>query len=135
MDDFQEEEFSQITPKQFRALAVLLTGGTNSEAGRAAGVSELTVFNWRRRPDFSKLLRQSIGHVFGASLARIALLAETAIDELEAILCDSECSAKTKIQAISLVLNFAAKAKELEIDARLSALEEALSNVVNIEQN
>lgn len=114
----------ELSIKQYRALCCLLAGGTQEEAAREAGCSVSSIEKWRKKPDFARLLRQSIAKVYDATLAEIVLGSMSAAKALRQIIDDDETPSRVKISAIATLLSHAEKAKQFAIEERLERLED-----------
>ena len=73
-------ESGDLTPAQHRALAVLLRGGTQEQAGQAAGVTARTVRNWLTEEAFSATLALERRALWGQTLCQVQQAAAEAVD-------------------------------------------------------
>lgn len=113
----------ELSIKQYRALCCLLAGGTQEEAAREAGCSVSSIEKWRKKPDFARLLKQSIAKVYDATLAEIVLGSMSAAKALRQIIDDDETPSRVKISAIATLLGHAEKAKQSALEERLERIE------------
>ncbi len=118
-----DDDFS---PKQYRALCALVAGRTLEEAAREAGCSISAVEKWKKKPDFSRLLRQSVAKVYDTALAELTLGAMSAARALREIVDDDETPSRVKISAIGTLLSHAEKAKQSVLEERLERIEDLI---------
>jgi hypothetical protein len=94
---------SKVTPSQLLAIDVLLAGGTDSEAAKAASVTRETVCRWRHSDaDFIATLnreRLAVSEATADSLRRASL---KAIAALSGILSEEDRSLQIKAASILL---------------------------------
>ena len=113
--------------QQYRALCVLIAGGSVEAAAQAGEVSVAAIKKWKQHPTFKRKLKDAIVKVYDAALAEIVLGAKDAVRELNSIIINPETSDRVKVTAIGTLLTHAANAKQLVIDERVAALEVALN--------
>lgn len=93
-----------VSPNQQQAIEVLLTGGSDSDAAKAASVTRETVCRWRHSDaDFIAALNRERLEAFEAtrdSLRRASLKAITALSEL----LSHETYPPMRLKAASIVL-------------------------------
>ncbi len=114
----------RLTPKQQAVLAALLSGATQAEAARAAGVGEKTVWRWRREPAFEAALRAGGAELVAAALRNLSALAQPAAATLGAILADDSASTSAKLKAAGIVFDNLLRLREqVDLAERIAALE------------
>jgi len=96
---------------------------TQEEAAREAGCAVSSIEKWRKKPDFARLLKQSIAKVYDATLAEIVLGSMSAAKALRQIIDDDETPSRVKISAIATLLGHAEKAKQSALEERLERIE------------
>ncbi len=126
------DETRNLTHKQLKGIAALLTTNTKEEAAAAAGVSTATLRRWLKEPDFREAYRAErfrfLERLTGELLARSSAAIGVLGDALE----DADINAR--LRAARSVLDYVLKAVETErrimeteeLEARMEALEEAL---------
>lgn len=120
----QSEELSTA---QHRLIAALLVSRGVRAACDVAKVPERTAYRWLHEPRFQAALSSAEGGQIENAVRRLAALADKAIDELEAVLVDTEAPRSVKVRAAGLVLDQLLQLRELRnTEARLAALEAAL---------
>ena len=117
-----------LQPKHYRALCVLASGGTIQDAAKASGVSIPSIKKWKSHANFKTALRDCTVKVFDTTIAKLVLESEMAVRTLIDIIQDSDVTAKTKVAAITLLLNIASKSREFALETRLEKLEEYLED-------
>jgi predicted RND superfamily exporter protein len=90
-----------------------MSGSTNDEAARMAGVSLATVERYKADPSF----RESMANLASESLLlvseRLVALSLRAVDVLEEVIINDQNRTADRLKAIELVLNSLEKAKSL----------------------
>lgn len=66
-----EEKGDGLTPAQRVAIAAIVGGQTFAMAARTAGVSQRTIFNWRRQPAFKQAVDQLSIESLDAAITRV----------------------------------------------------------------
>ncbi len=115
-----------LTPKQCIALTSLAAGSSNKEAAEAAGVALRTVESWKSNPQFKKMLRVAVNQMFDAALAELTAGSQDAAKELRSIIVNPETPSRTKITAIAVLFDNAAKVRGWYLEDRLAHVEETL---------
>lgn len=118
----------EISPNQNRALCLLAAGYSAEEIAKSLGVSRRTIDNWKKLPNFKKLLREAIIKTYDSAIAELVCGSREAAIELKQIINDPETPRAVKVRAISVLLATAAKVKELELEERLESLEKFIEN-------
>src|SRR6266849_6596310 len=76
----------ELTARQQRVIAALLTARSISEAAGIANINERTIRRWLAQPLFSEALREAERAVLRNALGRIQSLTAKAADALESLL-------------------------------------------------
>lgn len=118
----------EISPNQNQALCLLAAGYSAEEIAKSLGVSRRTIDNWKKLPNFKKLLRKAIAATYEAAIAELICGSREAAIELKTIISDPETPRAVKVRAISVLLGTAAKIKDLELEERLEYLESFIEN-------
>jgi hypothetical protein len=115
---------NDLTDKQRRAIAALLSEPTTKAAAEAAKVSETTIHRWLNDPSFSTALKESRGRVFESTLAALQGASGKAVETLRSVMNDKEAQASAGVSAAKTVLDLALRTREqLELSERLAYLE------------
>lgn len=115
-----------LSRAQQRAIEALLGGSSFGEAATAAGVSQRTLYEWRRTEAFAGALRTAQRDAMQHATVRLARACASAVDALERILGDEDAPHAAVVSAARTVLEHASKALELDdIAARLEKIEAA----------
>lgn len=113
-----------LTPKQQKALACLLTEATMEGAAKAAKISKVTLYEWLKQPEFKNALDDARHLLFGDGLATLKAAMTEGIEALRAALNDPEATVANKITAATKLIELALRSHEtMEVEARLQALE------------
>jgi len=116
----------ELTPKQEKAIAALLSTATVEKAAEQAGVGLRTLWRWLDDDAFAAAYRHARREAVGQATARLQQLSSHAVMVLARLMADAYVPPSVRMHAARTILEFAMKAVELEdIEARLAALEEA----------
>lgn len=116
--------FSDMSDKQRRAIAALLSEPTTKKAAEAAKVGETTIHRWLNDPVFSSALRESRERVFESRLAALQGASSQAVETLFEVMTDKTAQASARVSAAKCVLELAIKGRDqLELSERLAYLE------------
>lgn len=108
--------------KQQRAIASLLTGATQAEAAKAAGIHERTLARWLTDPDFVSELTSQRTQLAKRSLSSIQALAGDAVAALRDLLTSERES--VKLRTAQYIIDKAAAHLELQdLQVRVENLE------------
>ena len=120
-----------LTPKQERAIAALITSKTLEEAAQRAGVSPRTLYRWQHEdPLFQVEWRSARRAALDAGLAAL----QSGVGEAVQVLRESlkERNPHVRIRAaLGLLEHGLAANAQLELEARLKALEEQGAETVS----
>jgi hypothetical protein len=113
---------------QAQALTLLASGYNKKEVCKKVSVTESTLERWMKYPEYRKLLANAMMTCYNAALAELIEGSRIAAIKLKEIILDDAIPAKTKIQAINVLLTHAGKARDLMIEERLERIENILEN-------
>ena len=117
---------AKLGRKKEEAILALLSQRNTEEAARAIGVTPRTLYRWLQEPDFSAAYREAKRSAFSQAIARLQTMTTAAVSTLGKVMVDQAAPAASRVRAASSVLDFAAKAIEIEdLEARLAALEQS----------
>ena len=117
-----------LTPKQEKTIAALMTTATVTDAAKAAGVGERTVYAWLAEPDFSAAYRAARRDAVQQATARLQQVSGAAAGALADLLDNSK--APIRLAAARAILEMAVKAVELDdLQQQLAALAERLAAI------
>src|SRR5688572_15100461 len=89
----------ELTVAQFQAVAALLGGATQAYAAKVANVTDRTVRNWQRLPEFREALRAGQQALADETLALLHAGAREAIAALQRVFKDREEPAAARVRA------------------------------------
>lgn len=114
-----------LTPRQRKALEVLLVTGDVTQAASAARVSRQTVHNWLKQAEFSAALEEGERAALAGISRALVRLGEQATQTLENAMTTPEIHPSTRVRAADIVLARLLQLRELVIlEERVSKLEE-----------
>lgn len=116
----------ELSSRQQRAIAALLTTKSMSEAASSAGVGERTLYRWLAEDEaFRAGLARAESELLDTATRRLLALQGQAIETLEHLLSSAE-SESVRLRAAQVAIETSLKLRELrDIDQRLTALEQA----------
>jgi hypothetical protein len=116
------EPADNLSPKQHKAIAALMSSPTISAAAAAVGVNERQVYRWLDDPAFAEAYRAARREAVGQATARLQQVSSEAVDRLQALLTCGKPA--IELSAARSIIEFAVKSVELEdLQARIEALE------------
>lgn len=119
----------ELSSRQRKAIAALLSTRNVSEAAQASHVGERTLYRWLTLPDFRAAVTEAEGEAIDAAARRLIGLQDDAITTLQAVLDDSQAGAAVKLRAAQAVLDYLLKLREVRsIEQRLTELEKRMTN-------
>ena len=125
MIDNKEDDF--LDANQTKALCLMAAGYSRPEINKQTGISVSCLNKWVKQPLFKKRLRESVAASYDSAIAELCSGSRDAAKELKRIVNDPDVPARTKVNAISVLLNNAEKAKTSLLEDRLEALENTLN--------
>jgi len=122
---------SGLSPKQAKALEVLVSGGTTAEAATAASVHVRTVQRWLHKEEFREALRQGQAEVMEALTRRLRSLGTRAVETLAEVMGARDAPPSSRVSGAKCVLESIFRLTELEkvreLEERISAIEQRLN--------
>jgi hypothetical protein len=113
----------ELTDKQRRALAALLTTRTAQDAASRSGVGERTLRRWLDDPAFRDAYTDASRQRLGEAVGRLRAVAGEAVDTLRAALGDEHTG--HRIRAAIALLDLAVKVEVDDLARRVELLESA----------
>lgn len=114
---------AELTEKQRRAIAALLTSRTVGQAAAEAGVGERTLHRWLDHPHFRTAYADASRQLLAETVGRLRAIAGEAVETLRAALHDDSTS--YRIRAAIALLDVAVKVEVDDLARRVDALEAA----------
>jgi hypothetical protein len=112
-----------LTAAQYRALTVLLTGGSNEAAAEAAGCSDRTLRRWLQDAEFADAMRSEARESFRQAHTQLLAAQTEAVQVLRQAMRTG--SPAEQIRAARTLLELGLKVAGDDHDERLALLEEA----------
>ncbi len=117
----------KLTPKQEQAIIALLSEHTIKAAGKAAGVSETSLWRWLQLPEFQRRYRAARRQVVESSIGRLQQGCDDAVTVLRLIARDTRAPASSRVAAARTIIEQSLRAIELEdLTERIERLEKTL---------
>jgi hypothetical protein len=114
--------------KKEQAIAALLSSPTIASAAKAVGVSERTIRNWLKDPEFAAAYRRARQQVVEVTIGRIQQLTAPAAHTMEELL--EEGSPAERLRVASMVMTYALKGLETaDTQARLEEMERRIAEL------
>jgi len=128
MSQIDVGKFSQ---KQQKALTSLLSGMSQAEAAKVAGVSLRTLQRWLKADTFGQVLRDNTSSAVALAAARLASLSDTAVGVLAETMESETATTSQRLRAANFLLLHLLKLGDYsDISARLDKLEARLEGRV-----
>ena len=122
----EDRTLSELTPKQRRAVAALLSAGDASAACAAAGISRDTLYRWMKQPVFLEAVRTAEADALDDLSRSLVTLGRTATGTLSAAMADEVAPWATRVRAADVTLGRLLQLRELAtLEARVAELERA----------
>ena len=120
----------QLTTRQGKAVAALLTSGDVPSAAAAVGVDKATLYRWMRQPAFLEAVRTAEAGALDELSRSLVRLGRTAAGTLEVAMGDSTAPWPTRVRAADAVLGRLLQLRELAtlatLEARVAELERSV---------
>lgn len=128
-------ENSILTARQRNAITALLTASTIGEAARMAGIGETTLYRWMREDaEFVAEYQRQADRILDANIAAIQQATGVAVAVLKKVLTDSEAGNMAKLTAARHVLEYAYRARDINLGKKLDDLERIVkANAAGVE--
>lgn len=122
---------TDLTPRQRRAIASLMTRPTLAAAARDAKVSERQLYRWLYDdPAFVAELKATESAAIDQAVRRLSELSGTAIDTLDSAMHDNDATTGVKVRAADVSLSQLLRLRELhDLELRVQALEQGVKHV------
>ncbi len=115
---------TELTSRQQRTIAALLSARNVREAAKASKVPERTVYTWFAEPAFRVALYEAEGHLIDAATRRLLHHQDVALTVILTIMADRDNPAAIRLKAAQSVLDQLLKLRELRnVEQRLTTLE------------
>jgi hypothetical protein len=114
-------QFGEISSKQRRMIAALLTYPTIGEACEFVGIGRTTLRRWQKNPNFKAALNNAEEELISATGCRLAARLNDAISVLLNLMNSSKPA--EEIRAACAIADYTLKFHNLDIEARLAELE------------
>ncbi len=119
-------ESNDLTIRQDKAIAALLTCRTIAEAAKLAEVGERSIYRWLKQDTFQSHLRRARRQALSQALGRLQQVAHRAVDTLDTILDDKKATTAGRVSAVRAALRYACHGIEIDdFEERLTAVERA----------
>ena len=115
-----------LTIRQEKAIAALLSCRTVAEAAKLAQVGERSIYRWLKQDTFQSHLRRARRQALSQALGRLQQVADRAVDTLDTILDDKKATTASRVSAVRAALRYACHGIEIDdFEERLAAVEQA----------
>ena len=116
---------SKFARKKEAAIAALLSEKNHAEAARVAGIDLSTLKRWLRMPEFIAEWRRVRSEVAEQAYARAQQNSSACVAVLLKLMADPTTPASSRIRAALGTFGIAREGLDMDIEARVSALEQA----------
>ena len=120
------KENGRLSARHYRAIEALLTSRNSPEAARKVGIGETTLGRWMALPNFDQAYAEARMQLLDDTVRMLQAAANEAVETLVNAMRGA-AKIESRIAASRSVLEFWLRSRnELEIEARLSELEERM---------
>jgi hypothetical protein len=116
---------SKFDRKKEALMAALLSGKNHEEAAHVTGINLKTLKRWMQMPEFVSEYRRARWQVVDQAYARAQQHSGAATTVLLRLMADSATPPSSRIRAALGILTLSREALDMEVEVRLTALEEA----------
>ncbi len=121
-----QENTANLTGKQAKVLALLVSGHSIEAAAAAGGVNAATIHAWLKTSGFADEYRAARREVVSQATATLQAACSAAARTLLAICLDREAPSSSRVSAARSILEFSQKGVEIEdLASRIALLEAA----------
>jgi hypothetical protein len=114
----------ELTGKQSKVIALLVSGATIEAAAHKSAVNPATVHAWLKKPHFADGYRNARRSVVTQATASLQAACSDAVSTLLAVASDASAPASSRVSAARVILEMSLKSFELEdLAARIEKLE------------
>ena len=114
-----------LTTNQNKVLRALLSCKTQSEVAKQAGLSERTISNYLKQPEFLKELHLVESEFNKMVITRLARVQQKALDTINQLMTSSR-SDTVRLRASIAWLDFLLRMKNSDIEQRVDELEQTI---------
>ncbi len=123
-DAAQKPDGDELTGKQSKVLALLVSGATIESAAKGGATNAATIHSWLKRPDFAAAYRAARRVVVAQATATLQAACSEAVSTLRAVSSDIDAPASSRVSAARTILELAYRAVEIDdVIARIEKLE------------
>jgi hypothetical protein len=121
-----QENTPNLTGKQAKVLALLLSGQSIEAAAESGAVNAATIHRWLKEEGFASEYRSARREVVSQATTTLQAACTVAASTLKSICEDAEAPASSRVSAARSILEFSQKGVEIEdLTARVALLEAA----------
>lgn len=123
---------SELTPKQEKAIAALISEPTILLAAEKIGSSEATLHRWLRDDTFNKAYKETRRALISQTISSLQQTTNEAVHTLREVMGNGDAPASSRVQAARTILEMAFKAYEMEdLAQRVEEMEAYIQEVKN----
>ena len=118
-----------LTPRQSRTIIALMSSRTNTEAAKIAKVSERTIYEWRKEPEFLAALQAAEFETLDAATRRIVTGNAKALDALDDLITKAANESVRRQAAMDWITLLFRFQEARDVYQRLNDLEKEFKDV------
>jgi len=118
------EAVRELTPKQRRTIAAIITTRTHEDAMKAVGITRQAFYKWMKTPAFRDELTRRLDEFTADAIGQLKRAAGEAVQTLRDLLTSQ--SEHIRLRAALGIIDQINRAKELELTARLDEIEKQI---------
>ncbi len=122
--DTGRDSFPDLSPLQNKAIRVLLTRGSITQAVKITGIARVTFYRWLEDENFRAVLNYHSRAILDSVSRQLVMASEDAVALLTSVINDTDKPISLRIKASETVLNNVMRMVALsDLNNRLSVLE------------
>lgn len=120
-----EEYFNDLSPLQNKAIRVLLTRGSVSQAVRSTGISRATFYRYLEDENFRAVLRHHTRAILDSTTRNLVMAAEDCVNLLTSVVNNPDAPLSLRLRAADSVMTHLVRLVALsDMESRIAAIEE-----------
>lgn len=128
----KKQGFEKLKARQIQAASMIAAGKCHADVARVLNCSASLISQWAVKPEFREAVLEAKRQIFTECLTDLQGYAADMVKELKKIAEDEEHGVQARIRAITAMLDYAFRAREIEtIERRLEVLENVVSKSEN----
>jgi len=113
-----------LSRNQEKAISALLSSPSISEAAKAVGIGERTLWRWLKLDDFTEAYREARVELVNQAITLVQAGMAKAVQTLKDVMTNEKAPASARVSAARAMIDMGLKATEIEnLEKRITELE------------